>query len=255
MDSSAADSPLPSPAPATAEAAAVPRPPTRIHVALRVAALVVLIGLAVAGAYVLFATPVGSHLRNRELVHEWVQRHRVITPLLLVGLYVLLTVVMLPVWELQIAAGYGMGLVTGIVWCEIGAALGAVASMLLSRWLVGEWFRARYESRMAKLHVVLEKLGHNGLLVVMGVRLCHILPFGLSNYLFGLTRITAMDVIIGTIGGNLPTIAIGVALGVGNHLLREWTFWVTLVAVNLVLLLPLALRYLKPEWFRRIGVE
>lgn len=248
MDSSAADSPLPSAAPTAAKAAP-------IHVAVRVAALVVLIGLAVAGAYVLFATPVGSHLRNRELIHEWVQRHRVITPLLLVGLYVLLTVVMLPVWELQIAAGYGMGLVTGIFWCEIAAALGAVASMLLSRWLVGTWFEARYESRMARLHAINEKLGHNGLLVVMGIRLCHVLPFGLSNYLFGLTRITAMDVIIGTIGGNLPTIAIGVALGVGNHLLREWTFWVTLAAVNLVLLLPLALRYWKPEWFRRIGVE
>jgi uncharacterized membrane protein YdjX (TVP38/TMEM64 family) len=206
-------------------------------------------------AYVLFATPAGSHLRNRQVVHEWVQHHRVITPLLLVGLYVLLTIVMLPVWELQIAAGYGMGLVTGIFWCEIAAALGAVASMLLSRWLVGEWFEARYEPRMARLHAINEKLGHNGLLVVMGIRLCHVLPFGLSNYLFGLTRITAMDVIIGTIGGNLPTIAIGVAVGVGKHLLREWTFWLTLAAVNLVLLLPLALRYWKPEWFRRIGVE
>jgi uncharacterized membrane protein YdjX (TVP38/TMEM64 family) len=81
------------------------------------------------------------------------------------------------------------------------------------------------------------------------------LPFGLSNYLFGLTRITIMDVVLGTMGGGLPAVAFYVALGVGRHLLRDWRFWTTLGAVNIVLLVPLALRYIKPQWFKRIGVE
>src|SRR5947209_18311661 len=108
---------------------------------------------------------------------------------------------------------------------------------------------------MARLHNLNEKLGHNGLLVVMGVRLCHVLPFGLSNYLFGLTRITVMDIIIGTFAGNLPTIAVGTAVGAAPHLLHDWRFLCSLAAINLLLLVPLILRYLKPEWFRRIGVE
>ena len=236
-------------------AQAPPPPTTSSAWMLRIAALLLLIALGLGGAYLLFHTPLGHRIRDRDVVHDWVQRHLIITPLLLIGAYVLLTIVMLPVWELQIAAGYGLGLLGGVFWCELGAALGAVASLLLSRWLVGGWFHARYEARMAKLHSLNEKLGHNGLLVVMGIRLCHVLPFGLSNYLFGLTPITVMDVLIGTLAGNLPTIAVGVALGVGPHLLREWQFWTVLATTNIVLLIPLALRYLKPHWFRRIGVE
>ena len=33
------------------------------------------------------------------------------------------------------------------------------------------------------------------------------------------------------------------------------SYWAIIVAVNLVLLFPLLLRYLFPQWFRRIGVE
>lgn len=221
---------------------------------LALALLLVLLAIAI---YLLFYTPLGAQLRHKDksAVEGWVARHKVYAPLIIVGIYVLFSIAMLPVWEMQIAAGFGFGLVKGILWCELAAMLGGVASLLMSRWLVGEWFQTRYESRMARLHAINEKLGHNGLLVVMGVRLCHVLPFGVSNYLFGLTRITVMDVIIGTLAGNLPTIAIYVAVGAGPHLLKQWTFWTSLAAINAVLLIPLVLRYVKPQWFRRIGVE
>src|SRR5258706_13139820 len=151
-----------------------PAPPkTRASLLIRLALFILLIGLAICAWYVIFKTPFGQQLRNRRLVADWVRAHRVIAPLILVVAYVLLSVLMLPVWWIQALAGYCFGLVMGILWCEIGAVIGAVISLLLSRWLVGEWFRERFESRMAKLHRINEKLGHNGLLVVMGVRLCH----------------------------------------------------------------------------------
>ena len=230
-------------------------PRHRASLLIRLALFVVLVALAIVGWYVMFKTPFGEKVRDRRLVAEWVRAHRVIAPLLLVAAYVLLSVLMLPVWWLQVLSGYCFGLVLGVLWCEVGAIIGAVLSLLLSRWLVGQWFHERFESRMAKLHNINEKLGHNGLLVVMGVRLCHLLPFGLSNYLFGLTRITIIDVALGTFGGGLVAIAIYVAIGVGRHLLRDWRLWTILSAINVVLLIPLALRYWKPEWFKKIGVE
>jgi uncharacterized membrane protein YdjX (TVP38/TMEM64 family) len=233
----------------------VPRHGRRTPVVFRVALLLLLLVLAIIAWYIVFKTPFGEQLRERHAVNAWVRQHRLIAPAILVTLYVILAVLMLPVWWLQALAGYCLGLFWGIVWCEMGAVIGATLSLILSRWLVGQWFRQRYESRMAKLHAFNEKLGHNGLLVVMGVRLCHMLPFGLSNYLFGLTRITIMDVVLGTLGGGLPAVAFYVALGVGRHLLRDWRFWTTLGAVNILLLVPLALRYIKPQWFKRIGVE
>ena len=226
----------------------------RVPPVVRFSLLLGLMSLAIVAAYVFFKTSFGEKLRDHKLVAAWVGSHRVIAPLMLAGVYFLFAVLMLPVWWLQVLAGYCFGLVMGALWCEVGAVAGAVMSLLLSRWLVGEWFHRRYESRMSKLHAFNEKLGHNGLLVVMGVRLCHMLPFGVSNYLFGLTRITIAEVGLGTLGGGLPAIAFCVAIGAGHHP-RDWRVWTVLGAINLVMLIPLIMRYLKPDWFKKIGVE
>jgi uncharacterized membrane protein YdjX (TVP38/TMEM64 family) len=100
-----------------------------------------------------------------------------------------------------------------------------------------------------------EKLGHNGFLVVMAVRLMHINPFGLSNYAMGLTRIRAREAAIGTLLGNIPAVAFYVGVGGGYRPWKNWHFTGGLVLVNILLLIPLALRYYKPQWFRRIGLE
>jgi uncharacterized membrane protein YdjX (TVP38/TMEM64 family) len=83
----------------------------------------------------------------------------------------------------------------------------------------------------------------------------HFIPFGVSNFLFGLSRITLVDVFVGTILGNAPAIAFYVAVGAGLHPLRNWRFMVALAVTNVLLLVPVALRYWKPQWFRRFGVE
>ncbi len=98
-------------------------------------------------------------------------------------------------------------------------------------------------------------MGHNGLLIVMAARLMHFIPFGVSNYLFGISRITLMDVVLGTVLGNAPAIAFYVAIGAGIHPFRNWRFMVGLTITNLILLVPVILRYWRPQWFKRIGVE
>jgi len=67
---------------------------------------------------------------------------------------------------------------------------------------------------ISKLQKIDENLGHNGLLRGDGrAHWMHFLPFAISNYLFGLTTITAMDVVIGTGLGNIPAAATYVAIG------------------------------------------
>ena len=235
--------------------------PARGHSLLpRLVTLLILCCLVAAALYALFLTDYGRQLRADphlagRAFRGWVDDHRLVAPLILIGLYVAASLSLLPVMWLQILAGYGFGLWLGAAWSLAGATLAATCGFLVSRTLLADWVHDTFEARHARLREVDEKMGHNGLLVVMAARLMHFLPFGVSNYLFGLSRITLIDVVLGTLLGNVPAITFYVALGAGLNPWSNWRFMAGLATLNLVLLIPVAVRYWKPEWFRRIGVE
>src|SRR5205085_165743 len=102
----------------------------------------------------------------------------------------------------------------------------------------------KVEARMARLKDLDEKLGHNGFFVVMMVRLAHFLPFGISNYLFGLTNVAAGDVALGTLLGGVPGVVIYVTLGAHRRFLADWRYVSALAVLNILLLTPVVLRYL-----------
>jgi uncharacterized membrane protein YdjX (TVP38/TMEM64 family) len=226
----------------------------------RLALFLFLLCLMAAAVYGFFFTDAGRQVRDNPHLaglhfRNWVQSHQLIAPAILLLLYVVFTLSLMPVWWLQILAGYGFGLWLGIAYSLIGATLAAVASFLMARTLLAEYVHTRFEAKHTKLRALDEKMGHNGLLIVMASRLMHFLPFGVSNYLFGISRITLMDVILGTFLGNAPAIAFYVAVGAGMRPLRNWRFMVCLTIANIVLLVPVVLRYWRPQWFKRIGVE
>ena len=208
----------------------------------------------------LFATPKGRrlieqpHAVGREF-HAWVDDHPFTTPLLYIGVYVLASLLALPVSWLQIVGGYAFGLPWAIVHTQIGATIGSSLTVRLSHWLAADWFQKKIETRLKRLRDVDDKMGHNGFAVVMLVRLTHIIPYNLANYLFGLTRVSTIDVAIGTLLGNVPSAIFYTTLGAEPALLRQWRFTLTIAIVNLALLVPLVLRYLKPKWFRKVGIE
>src|SRR5213083_1316586 len=102
----------------------------------RLAALFVLVCLLALAWWWLGFTPSGQRLINdphafAHRAHEWVERHWVIAPAVVVFLYVLVTVLgLLPVWWLQVIAGFAFGTWMGVLWCDVAAAMGAVAAML-----------------------------------------------------------------------------------------------------------------------------
>jgi uncharacterized membrane protein YdjX (TVP38/TMEM64 family) len=225
---------------------------------VRVVALISLLGVLAFIGWWLWYTPSGQEFSEHPVrnAHQWIERHRVIAPIIVIGLYILVTVLgILPVWWIQVAAGFAFGTVKGVLWSDIGASAGALAAFTMSRWLAADWFHKKVESRMVKLRALDEKLGHNGFLVVMLVRLSHAAPFGLSNYMFGLLNITARDVALGTLLGGLPSITATVMLGHDRHSFSHPRFWIILGVMNVALLIPVLLRYLRPGWFKKMGIE
>jgi uncharacterized membrane protein YdjX (TVP38/TMEM64 family) len=123
----------------------------------------------------------------------------------------------------------------------------------MSRWIAADWFHKRIENRMEKIRKLDEMLGHNGLLVVITVRLIHVLPFGLCNYALGITQVSLLDIAIGTLLGHIP--AISFYVGMGTPYFRDWRFFVVLASINVILLAPWLLRYFSSQRFKKIGVE
>ena len=218
---------------------------------LRVVVLSVLLCAILAAAVTLLRDPQAA----RQQVQGWVHHHRLLAPLIFVAVYTAVALLALPLLWLQMLAGYTFGLLLGVFWSQVAATIAAPMILLFSRWLAAGWFHRKIESRMEKLRALDEKLGHNGFLVVMAVRLTHVMPFGLSNYAMGLTKITPIDVTVGTLLGGIPTVTLYVILGCSPRLLENWRYIVGLAVLNIALIVPVLLRYLKPEWFKRFGLE
>jgi uncharacterized membrane protein YdjX (TVP38/TMEM64 family) len=225
----------------------------------RIVALCLLaISIATAVAVLLF-TKTGQAILDDpqklgEQIKSWVQANLILSLLLLLVLYIVLAMLALPVWWLQVLAGVSIGLVWGVIACQIASTIAAVISASFAHWLAADWMH-RLESKMERLRRFDEGMGHNGFLVVMALRLTYIVPFSTSNYLMGLTRINKMDIALGTLLGGIPKMCFYVALGWKPALLKDWKFTAGMMMVNLVLLIPIILRYLWPKWFKKIGVE
>lgn len=227
---------------------------------LRSAALAILASLLGVALVLLIVTPQGlalmhnPHLFGQD-VRGWVARHPVESPGLLIVAYLLCTLVALPVWWLQVLAGYGFGLIFGMGWCILASGIAAVATAELGQWLAAGAVQVRVNQRMARLRRLQQNLGHNGLLVVMAVRLTHVVPFGLSNYAFGALRVHPASVFVGTLIGMMPITATYVGLGAAGEFGSHWIFIGVLIGLNLMVLALVALRYKRPGWFGRFGVE
>jgi len=215
---------------------------------LRIAVLALLLALAATVFFILWHSPTGYQAmhhphRIKGDAREWISHHRVIAPLAFIALYVLLAISMLPVWWLMVLGGLGFGLYLGVIYGQIAATCAATLTVMLAHWLAGDWIHQKIEAKREKLRHVDEILGNNGLLVVMATRLTHLMPFALSNYFFGLTRITVRDAALGTLVGGIPTTAVYVTIGADRKLLGRWEYWVILIGVNATLLVPLLIGY------------
>lgn len=125
--------------------------------------------------------------------------------------YALLTGLSIPGAALiTVLAGAVMGLAWGTVVSSFGSTLGAVLSFLLSRYLLRDFVRTRFEARMTWLFSRLET---EGLWALFSLRLIPVLPFFLINLLMGLTGLSVWKFAWVSQLGMLPGTFVYVAAG------------------------------------------
>jgi uncharacterized membrane protein YdjX (TVP38/TMEM64 family) len=133
-------------------------------------------------------------------------------PVIYFVLYVLGTVVLAPSPLMSIAAGVAFGW-WGLPLAVISATAGATCSLLLSRYFFGEtledWLMQRRVSKAAK-----NAVDEEGWRVLLLLRLSPVVPFGLLNYLLGLTNTPLSTYLLWTAIGILPGSIVDIYIGI-----------------------------------------
>ena len=129
----------------------------------------------------------------------WVEGLGVWAPVAYVAAYIVAVVFMLPAFLLIIVGGAVFGVWYGAALAMLGALSGASIAFLIARYWARERV-ARHVSRNPLLASLDDTIGVNGLRLVFLLRLSPVVPFVLTNYALGATRIRFQDFLLGTLG-------------------------------------------------------
>jgi uncharacterized membrane protein YdjX (TVP38/TMEM64 family) len=118
--------------------------------------------------------------------------------------FIMLTSVLLPATPVVMAAGAVFGTVGGALTMMVAYTLAAIGAFGVGR-LLGGSAVARWVTQYPRLHLIYVAMGREeGWKIVAAVRLSHAAPFGLQNYLFGLSPVRFWPFLLTTWVAMLP---------------------------------------------------
>jgi uncharacterized membrane protein YdjX (TVP38/TMEM64 family) len=171
------------------------------------------IGLAVAIVALMAAVrllPVADWLRA---FNDWIGGVGPLGIVMYATVYALATVLFLPGWILTVGAGIAFGLLWGTVAVSLGSTAGAALAFLIARYVardaVATW--SRTDPRFSAID---RAIGEKGWKIVALLRLSPLVPFNLSNYVYGLTAVRFWPYVLASWIAMLPGTVLYVYLGV-----------------------------------------
>ena len=170
----------------------------------------------------------------KDALEGWVAELGFWGPLIFGLIYVVATVLLIPASVLTLAAGAVFGLVLGLVTVSLASTTGAACAFLIARYLARERVQ-RLAERNDKFGAIDDAISEGGWRIVAMLRLSPAVPFGLQNYLYGLTRLRFVPYVltswIAMLPGTLLYVYLGLvagsaAAGGGGRSPAEWALLV-----------------------------
>ena len=109
----------------------------------------------------------------------------------------------IPAFPLTASSGYLFGLIPGTLTVLVSATIAATISFYLGRTFLKGWAQ-NYTSKWSQWLAIDRAIAKEGFKVILLLRLSPLLPFALSNYLYGITSIDFLSFIAGTFLGFAP---------------------------------------------------
>lgn len=151
---------------------------------------------------------------------EWISNiNTVYGSLTLSFIYAVSMIFCFPGTPFNLAAGYMFPVWLGTVVTVVGCDLGATFAFLIGRTLGREWAQEQV-AKNKKFSLVSLAVEKNAWLIIFLVRLSPVLPFGLCNYLFGVTKVNFTTYWTATTAGLIPCTVAYTYLG---SLMRDLT--------------------------------
>ncbi len=147
----------------------------------------------------------------------------------------------LPVTPFTIAGGFIFGHFYGLLLSLIGTMLSAVLTFSMSRYLfrdrIKRWLKGRYDG-------VDKGLESSGIFMIAAARVIPVIPFDAVSYIAGISNISFIDYLIGSLIGEFPGAFILTMLGSNLSQIGTPIFYLSLVLFILLMAVP--------EIFKRI---
>ncbi|CAL6361820.1 unnamed protein product [Bathycoccus prasinos] len=135
-------------------------------------------------------------------------------PLLFGFGYFVLEMFAVPAFPLTMSAGALFGAFEGTLVVVSSATVAAVAAFLVSRYVARDSVKKLASEKFGEQYRKIdEAIGENGFGVVFMLRLSPLLPFSVSNYLYGLTSVSVLEYAPASFLGMIPGTAAYVASG------------------------------------------
>ena len=149
---------------------------------------------------------------DRQQLQIWLETVGIFAPVIYIVLYTVGTLLILPSTPLNLTGGAIFGVWWGTLWTTIAALVAAIAAFAFTRTVGRELVNRRLAGRWQAVDA---EIRQGGLFYLFAIRLLPIIPYGIVNFVAGLTSIKFRDYLIGTLLGTLPGILPFVMLGAG----------------------------------------
>lgn len=129
-----------------------------------------------------------EYLKSREKLEELITSLGVWGPIAYIGMYTVVTITCISVLPLTIAGGLIFGPVMGVIYTAIGAGVGLSLAFLIARYIARKPIEEKFGQTEA-FKKINEGVKNDGWFILATTRLLPIFPFGIQNYVYGLTPI------------------------------------------------------------------
>lgn len=134
--------------------------------------------------------------------------------------YFVLELVAVPALPLTLGSGYLFGVTTGTALVSVASTAAATTAFLISRYGLRDYITS-VATKYPRFRAMDRAIGREGFKFVFLLRLSPLLPFSISNYLYGLTSVKLSQYVLGSWLGMLPGTIAYVSAGAAVNALTD----------------------------------